>query len=356
MIARLNQGGTARWIETLVSGLRDLNHEVLLLSGSVESNEIEDRCFADLGAIRVPGLGRSVSITKDIKCIFELRKIFKSEKPDLINTHTAKAGALARIAAVGLKMKVVHTYHGHLLYGYFSTFKTRVFVLIEKLLALKTDALISVGIRVRDELAESGIARKDKFYVITPGIAINNKQSRSETRKSYSLSTDAFVVGWLGRLVQIKRPDLLLKIARDLPNVTFLVGGAGELQHSITSNELNNLKFVGWASPEDFWPACDLALLTSDNEGLPTALIEAAMSGVPVVARNVGSVSEIFENSIGGFLFQESQEAENLIQRLKEDRIVLSRTGREAKIFADLRFNKELFIQKHIQLYESLNQ
>lgn len=354
VIARLNQGGTSRWIETLVTGLRDLNHEVILISGSVESNEVEDRCFANLQAIRVPGLGRSVSIINDFKCIFQIRKILKAEKPDILNSHTAKAGALTRLAAVGLNVKVVHTFHGHLLYGYFSTLKTKIYVLIEKILASQTDALISVGKQVCNELAASGIAKKDKFHVIAPGIAITSKRSRSEARNSYSLGADAFVVGWLGRLVQIKRPDLLMNIARALPEVSFLVGGAGELQHTVTTNRISNFKFVGWASPEDFWPACDLALLTSDNEGLPTALIEAAMSEVPVVARNVGSVSEIFENGVGGFLYQESLEAVNLIRSLMEDRSAISMAAREAKAFTDLRFSKELFIQKHINLYESL--
>ena len=166
VIARLNQGGTARWIETLVSGLRDSNHDVVLLSGSVGSNEIEDRSFVDLGAIRVLGLGRSVSIAKDIKCIFALRRIFKVEKPDLINTHTAKAGALARVAALGLPAKVVHTFHGHILYGYFPSYKTKLFVLIEKILAFQTDALISVGAQVRDDLVESGVSNTSKFHVI----------------------------------------------------------------------------------------------------------------------------------------------------------------------------------------------
>ena len=107
VIARLNQGGTSRWIETLVTGLRDLNHEVILLSGSVESNEVEDECFENLQAIRVPGLGRTVSIINDIKCIFLIRRMIKTEKPDILNSHTAKAGALARLACVGLKVKVV---------------------------------------------------------------------------------------------------------------------------------------------------------------------------------------------------------------------------------------------------------
>jgi glycosyltransferase involved in cell wall biosynthesis len=354
VIARLNQGGTARWIETLVDGLRDLNHEVILLSGSVESNEIEDSSFVHLGAIRVPGLGRSVSITKDFKCIFALRRIFKSEKPDLINTHTAKAGALARVAALGIPIKVVHTFHGHLLYGYFSSYKIKMFVFIEKILSLQTNALIAVGRQVRDDLVESGVANSSKFHIIEPGIKIIKAKGRLEARKNYSIGTEDFVVGWLGRLVKIKRPDVLLEIAEKIPEAIFLVGGAGELEEIIASHKGINLKFVGWALPEEFWPACDIALLTSDNEGLPTALIEAAMCEVPIVAKDVGSVKEIFEENIGGFLFEDSNQAVERIRSLINDKIATRKAGIAAKQFANSRFSEEIFIQKHLDLYESL--
>jgi len=354
VIARLNQGGTSRWIEILVAGLRDSNHEVILLSGSVESNEIEDPCFFKLGAIRVPGLGRSVSISRDIKCIFALRRIFKIEKPDLINTHTAKAGALGRIAALGLPVKVIHTFHGHILYGYFPSYKTKIFVFIEKILALRTDALISVGAQVRDDLVESSIAKRSKFHVIAPGIKINHVEDRISSRNHYALDSEDFVVGWLGRLVKIKRPDFLLEIARQVPEAVFLIGGAGELETSISLHKQSNLKFVGWARPEEFWPACNIALLTSDNEGLPTALIEAAMCEVSIVARNVGSVKEIFEDTIGGFLFEDLKQAVERIRYLMNDKIAANKAGIAANQYATSRFNEELFLQKHIDLYESL--
>ena len=133
-----------------------------------------------------------------------------------------------------------------------------------------------------------------------------------------------------------------------------MVGGAGELERLINSPENKNLKFVGWASPEEFWPACDLALLTSDNEGLPTALIEAAMCAVPLVARKVGSVAEIFEDGIGGFLYEDSLEAVIRVEDFTERKEALEAAGIAAKRFATSRFSKELFIQKHRDLYKSL--
>jgi glycosyltransferase involved in cell wall biosynthesis len=171
---------------------------------------------------------------------------------------------------------------------------------------------------------------------------------------NYSLRSEDFVVGWLGRLVQIKRPDILLEITRKIPEAIFLVGGAGELEASITLHKIDNLKFVGWAKPEEFWPACDIALLTSDNEGLPTALIEAAISEVSIVARNVGSVSEIFEDNIGGFLYEDSDQAVERIRSLMNDETLAKKASIAARKFAISRFSEELFTQKHIDLYESL--
>jgi glycosyltransferase involved in cell wall biosynthesis len=354
VIARMNEGGTARWIETLITGLRKSGIEVILLAGFVEENEKEDPSFQSLGGVRVKHLGRSISILNDLKCIFALRRIIKKEKPDLINTHTAKAGALGRIAAVGLGIKVVHTYHGHLLNGYFSRSITKVFILIEKVLALFTDGFISVGSKVRDELVRSGISSHQKFKVIYPGIALHGLESTAEARRNFGIQQGEFVVGWLGRIVQIKRPDLLVEIAKELPAIKFLVGGTGELEQLIQDSNLPNLTYVGWQRPQVFWPACDSALLTSDNEGMPTALIEAAMTGLPLVARNVGSVSEIFEDKKGGILASSNMEIIDAIDKLRIDKLARLNMGTAARIFAISEFGVERFIEKHLAFYRSL--
>ena len=350
----MNQGGTAKWIETLTIGLRNQGHQVILLAGSVEPNEIEDPSFEALGGIRINGLGRSLSAVNDIKSIFTLRKLFKIEKPSIINTHTAKAGAIGRIAAIGLPSKVVHTFHGHLLYGYFSNYKTKFFISIERILALQTDFFISVGSRVRDDLINVGIGRIEKYRVIAPGIKIEKNFTQQDARYQIGIEPNSFVIGWLGRLVQIKRPDLLLELASELPDVIFLVGGAGELLNLIDNYHGSNLVYVGWTDPDKFWPACNIALLTSDNEGLPTSLIEAAMHGVPIVARNVGSVSEIFENEKGGYLVSNSGSIQACIRLLNKDRIGLGILSDRAHEYVMDKFNVQKFLDDHISLYESL--
>jgi glycosyltransferase involved in cell wall biosynthesis len=354
VIARMNQGGTAKWIETLTNGLRDHGNEVILLAGNVESNETEDSSFERLGGIRIDGLGRSLSTINDIRSIFVLRNIFKLEKPSIINTHTAKAGAIGRIASIGLPFKVVHTFHGHLLYGYFAGYKTKMFIAIERILALQTDFFISAGKRVRDELITARIGSIEKYLVIAPGRDIEKIIFREDARKALGIEPDSFVVGWLGRLVQIKRPDLLLELASKLPEVIFLVGGKGELFHLIDNYHGTNLIYVGWTDPDKFWPACDVALLTSDNEGLPTSLIEAALHSVPIIARNVGSVSEIFENDKGGYLVSDPDSIQDHIRLLNGDRVRLGILSEKVQKYATDKFSVKKFIGEHISLYEGL--
>ena len=130
VIARFNQGGTAGWLNVLIEGQRREGNEVFLLSGKVQGNENEDSRFADLGGLHIQGLGRSISLSKDFKVFWALRKKLIELGPDVINTHTAKAGLIGRLAARSIfkrKIAIVHTFHGHILYGYFGKVKTSIF-------------------------------------------------------------------------------------------------------------------------------------------------------------------------------------------------------------------------------------
>ena len=155
IMTRVNSGGTARWLENLTVGLKADGHEVIILAGEVPSNEIEDKFFIESNGIRIPGLGRSVSPLDDLSAFFNIRKNLKKLKPEVINTHTSKAGVLGRVAALSLgrnRPRIIHTFHGHLLYGYFSKPTITIITIIERFLARYSDQLISSGEIVRDEL------------------------------------------------------------------------------------------------------------------------------------------------------------------------------------------------------------
>ena len=354
VIARDNRGGTARWLEQLVIGLREKGHDVSLLAGQVQTGEAEDPSFKELDGIRIPGLGRQISLIADFKAIFFLRKYFKLNKPDIVNTHTAKAGVIGRIAANSIlinRPSIVHTFHGHLLYGYFPAAMTRIIIIIEKILAARSDILIAAGDRVKIDLISAGIGREQKFKVLRPGIPALALKEKSEVRKVLGTDQSTIVIGWLGRLTSIKRPDRVLEIAKHFPNQIFFVGGEGELRESLENKASRNVKFLGWTTPEFIWSISDIALLTSENEAQPISLIEASLAGLPIVAQDVGSVGEVVVNNTTGFLVK-SLEAyvEKLSYLIKEKNSCLE-MGRKANEFCKLRFGVEQFIKGHEEAY-----
>jgi glycosyltransferase involved in cell wall biosynthesis len=353
IIARMNQGGTSRWIENLVFGLRRNGHTVILLSGNVESNEIEDPIFSQLDGIRIEGLGRSVSLIGDLKSIFYIRRIIKLEKPDLVNTHTAKAGALGRIAAIGLRTKVVHTFHGHLLYGYFSPLKTKLIILIEKFLGVFSDSIIAVGGNTKVELVKAGIAESEKISNIAPAVIKESVADFGALKKRLEIKDSEFVVGWLGRLTQIKRPDRVIELAKALPNISFLIGGKGELETSLENQLPDNVRLIGWVKPFEFWPNCDVALLTSDNEGMPTSLIEAALCGIPIVAENVGSVGDIVKPGINGYLVEGFDQRLAAISELHKNPQFKQKLDNGSVHSSNLEFSPDTFISKHESIYRA---
>jgi glycosyltransferase involved in cell wall biosynthesis len=355
VIARFNQGGTAAWLSVLINGQRLQGHEVVLLAGNVQAKEVEDGRFAELGGLHIQGLGRSISILQDLKVFWALRKMLLQLSPDLINTHTAKAGLVGRLAARSIfmsKIAVVHTFHGHILYGYFGKIKTSIFVLIEKVLCGLTDVILVSGSKVKKELISKKIGRESQFIVIRPGVPPIATLSRNTVRQKLSIAEDQFTIGWLGRLTEIKRPDRVLELAEKLPNFTFLIGGDGELLESLRHNAPHNVILMGWMSPLDIWSASDIALLTSANEAQPISLVEAASAGLPLIGEDVGSVSEVIQSDINGYLTYDLDSRIKAIQKLASDPQQLHQMGEAAKKTAAELFGVEQFLGTHELAYQ----
>lgn len=355
VIARVNRGGTATWLSQLIPGLKNGGIQTYLAAGTVQNEEIEDKLFLDFGGIRVTGLGRSISILQDLRAFFLLRKLIKKLRPDVVNTHTSKAGVIGRLAGLSLgkdRPVLVHTFHGHLLYGYFGKFKTKLIIFIERILMRFTDLAISSGFKVRDELLQVGIGTINKFYVIRPGIDKPELPSRSETLLKFNIPNNEFVIGWLGRVTEIKRPDRVIELARRLPGLFFVMGGEGNLTPEILKEAPSNLKLVGWIKPEEIWAISNMALITSDNEAQPMSLLEASLSELPSVAWDVGSVSEVVNDGITGFLVTNVEEAIHCISELSNQIQLCKRMGSEAQNFVKNNFNRQNFIESHILAYE----
>ena len=367
IIARMNVGGPAIQITGIEKNLNSGIFEHLLITGNCDSSEIDYLIEneIDLELKRVIGLGKKVNILSDIQALISIRKLIRDFCPDIVHTHTAKAGFLGRIAVLlsGLKIRLVHTYHGHLLHGYFNSFLTGLIIRMEQLLASKTDILVAVGIKVRDELLFAGIGSKDQYRIVNPGLSISPIPRRQIVTDRLGLDENFRYISWLGRLVKIKRPDRLIGIAHWLkenyPDVRILVGGDGPLREEVEKQATESnlpIQFLGWVLDiESILAVSEIIFLTSDNEGTPLSLIQAQMAGLPVVATDVGSTSEIVINNETGLIVPTSVELINkAIGTLLQDQERARLMGQIARNRALELYSIERLVRDHEKIYLEL--
>ncbi len=306
MIARVNLGGTARWLETLTAEQIAAGQEVVVATGNVQGDEVEDTGADTMPLVRLERLGRAVSPFDDLVALRELRDLIGDLQPDVVNTHTAKAGLVGRAAALSLGSRrpaLVHTVHGHLLKGYFSRLAVRGISTSERMMAAASDLVLAAGQKVRDDLVAARIVKAEKVIVVRPGVRDFSRLPQDQARRL--LGVDGWagspaasgrprpVAGWLARVVRVKRPDRLVGAALATPEVDFIAGGDGALREGLQERSPENLRSLGWADPATFWSACDLAVLTSDNEAMPYSLVEAALAGLPTVTTDASSSSRM---------------------------------------------------------------
>ncbi|KAB1140759.1 glycosyltransferase family 4 protein [Streptomyces luteolifulvus] len=365
VIARMNIGGPALQVSALMRGLDTERFDHRLFAGSVGPDEADylETSATDVAVTRMPFLGRAVRPADDVRALRELVAAMRHFRPHIVHTHTAKAGALGRVAAVAARVPArVHTFHGHLLHGYFSPRKTRLVVHAERGLARGTDRLVAVGAKVRDELLAAGIGRTQQYAVVPPGTVLPAPPERSEARRMLGLPEDAPVVAYVGRVTQIKRPDRFLAVAQEVrravPGAHFVMCGEGDLgtalrQHSGLDGALHHL---GWRTDvETVYAAADVVLLTSDNEGMPVSLIEAGQAGVPVVATDVGSVAEVVRDGETGLLCApDAPELAHHTVRLLGDPHLRRHMGERARSWSTSRFGAQRLVDDTHRLYASI--
>ena len=352
VIARMNIGGTARYVGDLVENIEGS----VLATGYVQGLEIEDSIVSDLNIYRVHHLGRRISPVNDLIAYRELRRIIRELKPEIVHTHTFKAGLLGRL--IPGRHKRIHTFHGHLFEdASFSRKEKFLITFLEKFLARRTDVLISVGEKVGLDLKAAGIGRNKKWLSIPPGVTPLKKFDRPTARGVMELDPEPLVVGWMARVTSVKNPRLLVEVAKNMPNTQFVMAGGGELLEEIQSIAPQNIKIIGWSDPSFFWSAVDIALSTSDNEGMPIALIEAQMAGVPVVATDVGSNSEILVDGVTGIIVEKSARALELalVSIISKQLAIMPILPVGIKTITE-RFSKRLMVQNHLEAYSALGE
>jgi glycosyltransferase involved in cell wall biosynthesis len=355
VIARLNVGGTARYITQLAHELPKHGIETFVATGFVQGAEVEDPSAQSIDLIRVPALGRSIRPIKDHLARKQLEKIIQEVKPDIIHTHTFKAGYMIRMKKQDIP--VIHTFHGHLLDDpEFSGFKSKIIVNLERKFAKKSVKLVTVGRRVADELLEQKIGSRNQFVNIPPGVVAIDVTPKAQALKNLDLEdTGVPIVGWIARVTAVKNPMRALEVADALPDTRFVIAGGGDLLEQIKAKAPSNVSVIGWAEAADLFGASDIILSTSENEGMPVALIEAQLAGKPVVATDVGSVSEVILNHETGIVTNKNAGSiASAIESLILDKSTREEMGRLAIARAQALFSVDRMINAHIELYKSI--
>lgn len=320
--SRICVGGPALHSILLSEGLsyaRGSRYDTTLVGGGLEPGESSLEPFARSRGVKleiIPEMRRSVQPWRDLKAIQRTAAILRARRPAVVHTHTAKAGAIGRTAArlTGVPI-VVHTFHGHVFDGYFGPAKARTFLAVERALARTTDCILTVSEQLRTDLAlKYAIAPIEKIRVVPLGLELDrfraiDRSERGWFRSSLGIDPRAPLIVSAGRLVEIKRFDLLIEAFRTLAQSSedahLVIAGDGDAAYRAALEKLaaplgSRIRFLGWRSDlERIYADADLLALTSDNEGTPVAVIEALAAGVPVVATDVGGVRDVLRSTCG---------------------------------------------------------
>jgi len=377
VIARLNMGGPAIHVANLAAGLETRGYHTTLVAGSLARGEdsmdfLADRLGVDV--VSVPELQREVSLLHDALSVRHMTALIRRERPHILHTHTAKAGAIARAAALlagdARPPIVAHTFHGHVLKGYFGPGRTAFLRQVERSLARSSDVLIAVSPEVRDELVEQGVAPRKKFAVIRLGIPLDDRLGDEtadlDYRRLYGIPATAFVVGWVGRMTGVKDTDAVLEIVRatrerGVDAVLCMVGDGPDrerleqLAHDVGIARATY--FAGYQTDvAGYYRLFDAFVLPSVNEGTPVSAIESLASGTPVVANRVGGVPDVVRDGVDGFLVEpgDTEAAADRLAQLAADRELRARLGESGRASVFERYSVPRLVDDVDRLYRSL--
>jgi len=382
VITRLNIGGPSIQAISLTTSLAERGHATTLLHGRLDRGEGDMTYLAPPGAslTYVAALCRPIAPADDLRALLVLRRLIRDFKPDIVHTHMAKAGMLGRLAALAFNLgrpansraRVVHTYHGHVLEGYFGAAKTATFLMLERLLARCSDAIIAISPAIRQELLEHHrIGRAGQYHIVPLGFDLSvfaaiDDQARTAARHSLGIEPHAHVITTVGRLTAIKQHGLFLdtfaRVAAKDPAAIALVVGDGELRSEVGARAAalgvsDRVRMLGWRRDlATINAATDVFLLTSRNEGTPVALIEAMASGVPGVSTDVGGVKDVIPNRQVGRLapFGDADALAAEVLDLLSDERVRREAGEAARAYVLERYSVDRLIDNIDSLYQQL--
>jgi glycosyltransferase involved in cell wall biosynthesis len=367
IIGRMNVGGPARLVIASAVGLREHGYETSLIVGRPEPYEGDlttEAQAAGLEVFRVPSMTRRVQPFDDLRAFLAIHAHLRRVRPDIVHTHTAKAGTLGRIAARAAGVpSVVHTFHGHVFEGYFSPLVSTGIVWTERVLARLTDRIVAVSDAARRDIER--VADPARIDTIHPGVDLApflDGRPAPALRESWGIPAGAVVVGLVARLVPIKQVDVFLRLAERVPVAYFVIAGDGPERSRLAalrdaSAARDRIIFAGFCRDlPALYRAFDLVVLCSANEGLPVALIEAQAAGLPVVAYDVGGVLEVVHSAETGYVVPPGDEAAltaatvTLVRGAAER----ERFGRAGRAFMEREYDARRMIDRTATLYEGL--
>jgi len=379
VLARLNIGGPARHAVVLDEGLRRRGFEGLLAYGSPEPGEgsLEDLAAErSIRRVHIRGLGRQIRPWRDLLALVQITRLMFDQCPDVVHTHTAKAGTLGRLAALAYnatrsrrrRCLVVHTFHGNVFSGYFGRSGSAAVRLVERLLAGVTDKIVTVSAHQRVDVAERfAIAPLIKTVVIPLGLDLQAflalPGSCPESRRRWGFEGDEVVFGYVGRLVPVKDLDTLLvafaDAARSSATLRLLMIGDGELRPSLEARAHSlglgtTVRFAGWQSDlPAVYSAVDAVVFSSLSEGTPAAAIEAMAAGLPVLATAVGGVPDLIDDERNGLLVPARDPARmtHAMLKLAASPALRQRLGAAARLDVRRRFGAERLVSDVAALY-----
>jgi glycosyltransferase involved in cell wall biosynthesis len=374
VLTRLNLGGPARQVLASDPLLVQRGHQLRVFAGRPEPGEgdLFDALVArGVDVVRVPGLARGWSVAGDLRARAFLRRELAAFAPQVLHTHASKAGALGRSAVRGRSdVARVHTFHGHVLEGYFGPRASRGLVAIERRLARDTDRIVAVSHTTADDLVRLGVVAEERLVVIPPGVDLSGllelERRAGPLRELLGAGPQAFLVGVVGRLAEVKRPewalDVLELLAARYPQLQVVYVGDGSLRgmlerriRSLPGGLQQRAHLLG--AREDM-PAVlaelDALLLTSRSEGLPVALVEAAAAALPVVATRVGGVPEVVAEERTGWLGETPDELAYGLARLLDDPAGARAMGQRARLRVARRHDAPALAERLERLYEAV--
>ena len=390
IIARLNVGGPARHVIWLTEALSRDGFESVLVTGTVPDNEDSLEWFAaenGVTPLQIKEMSRELSLS-DVRSFFRLLKIIFHDKPDVIHTHTAKAGTLGRVAGFLYRIssrkpvRIVHTYHGHVFHGYYGRLKTALFLFIERMLAwMATDRIVTISELQRSEINEKfSVGRREQFSVIPLGLdleMIGRTEIKNNLRHELGFGDEAFLFGFSGRFTEIKNLKMLFQVVKLLHergrrDFGLVMIGDGHLRQELEAESLGtniapHVRFLGVIdNPFEVIGELDALVLCSLNEGTPLSLLEAMAMGKAVVSTEVGGVPDILgvrKSDVGGVRIRENGLGvdsndvvafADALEILMDDPSLRIETGSMAKRFVSERYSKERLISDVKQLYREL--